>query len=84
MKELYKFNNFTGKTKTYWFKDKIIIDQIVDQQDFTECFFNQVDIFNCDLLSTSFGPSDLESVTFKNCIFKNVSFTESDLVNVFF
>ena len=83
MKEIYRLNEYKHGD-FYRLSNKIVLDQIIYQKDFSECSIHQVNFSNCIFTWTSFPCTKCEDLTFEQCILKNTHFTDSELENFIF
>ena len=68
----------------YAISRKIVLNQIIENKDFSGLSFRHVKFFNCSFKSISFAASRSYSLTFCNCQFCNVSFAKTELINITF
>ena len=83
MKEIYRLSEFQ-LGDFYFLSNKIVLNQIIRQKDFSECYIRQVNFSNCIFDWTSFPGTNCEDLTFERCILKNASFKKSELDNCIF
>ena len=83
MKEIYRLSEFE-RGDFYSLSNKIVLNQIIHQKDFSECNIRQVDFSNCIFDGTCFPWTKCEDLTFERCILKNASFKKSELENFIF
>lgn len=65
----------------YRFSRKIVLNQIIQDKNFTELIFVHVKFFNSSFKSISFDASEQYSLKFSNCQLNNIRFNAADLMN---
>ena len=68
----------------YSIRRKIILNEVINNKDFSMFELNYVKFFNCSFKNVSFDTSTGYSLSFYNCQFDYVSFSKTDLIKINF
>lgn len=63
---------------------KIVLNEIIENKDFSSFYFEHVEFSNCNLRDISFNESKSCSLIFRNCQFNSISFAKADLIDIIF
>jgi uncharacterized protein YjbI with pentapeptide repeats len=78
--------NLSNHTRSNFsiFQRKYVLNEIIEDKDFSEYYFKHVKFFNCIFKRVSFSAAECYRLSFYNCQFYEISFRKTELTKIIF